>query len=457
MMRSLYSGVSGLKVHQTRMDVIGNNIANVNTVGYKAQRANFSELFYQTTQSASGPNAETGAGGQNPKQVGLGVSLAQISTDITGEGGSQYTGNGLDLKINGDTFFVVNKGGANYYTKAGNFTTDGFGNLVTGSGGSVMGYVAERDEATGDFALQTDELRPISIYSAKYSSTAPAQTTKATLSGNINSEDEKFTSKGVGFVTSDLTVYDSLGNKYTIQMRIEQDANSTTGYSMYPAKIFKGNEEVPDMTIEFAGGAETDITAVDGKTYKGVEIDFNGTTGKLEDTSPAGVNIVIKDATGAAAPAFQTEIEFDFSSLTTYGGESKLEATAGAADNSGAGKGVGTMISVGIQTDGKIAASYSNGDTVYIGQIAVAQFANAAGLEKQGDNLFASTMNSGEATYMDISAAGQDMSSGVVEMSNVDLATEFTDMIVTQRGYQANSRVITTSDTMIEELLSLKR
>lgn len=457
MMRSLYSGVSGLKVHQTRMDVIGNNIANVNTVGYKAQRANFSELFYQTTQSASGPNAETGAGGQNPKQVGLGVSLAQISTDITGEGGSQYTGNGLDLKINGDTFFVVNKGGANYYTKAGNFTTDGFGNLVTGSGGSVMGYVAERDEATGDFALQTDELRPISIYSAKYSSTAPAQTTKATLSGNINSEDEKFTSKGVGFVTSDLTVYDSLGNKYTIQMRIEQDANSTTGYSMYPAKIFKGNEEVTDMTIEFAGGAETDITAVDGKTYKGVEIDFNGTTGKLEDTSPAGVNIVIKDATGAAAPAFQTEIEFDFSSLTTYGGESKLEATAGAADNSGVGKGVGTMISVGIQTDGKIAASYSNGDTVYIGQIAVAQFANAAGLEKQGDNLFASTMNSGEATYMDISAAGQDMSSGVVEMSNVDLATEFTDMIVTQRGYQANSRVITTSDTMIEELLSLKR
>lgn len=457
MMRSLYSGVSGLKVHQTRMDVIGNNIANVNTVGYKAQRANFSELFYQTTQSASGPNAETGAGGQNPKQIGLGVSLAQISTDVTGEGGSQYTGNGLDLKINGDTFFVINKGGANYYTKAGNFTTDGFGNLVTGSGGSVMGYVAERDEATGDFALQTDELRPISIYSAKYSSTAPSQTTKSTLSGNINSEDEKFTSKGVGFVTSDLTVYDSLGNKYTVQMRIEQDANSTTGYSMYPAKIFKGNEEVTDMTVEFTGGAETDITAVDGNTYKGVEIDFNGTTGKLDDTSPSSVNIIIKDATGAAAPAFQEEIELDFSGLTTYGGESKLEATAGDADNLGAGKGVGTMTSVGIQTDGKIAASYSNGDTVYIGQIAVAQFANAAGLEKQGDNLFASTMNSGEATYMDISAAGQDMSSGVVEMSNVDLATEFTDMIVTQRGYQANSRVITTSDTMIEELLSLKR
>lgn len=457
MMRSLYSGVSGLKVHQTRMDVIGNNIANVNTVGYKAQRASFSELFYQTTQSASGPNAETGTGGQNAKQIGLGASLAQISIDITGEGGSQYTGNGLDLKINGDTFFVVRKGGANYYTKAGNFTTDGFGNLVTGSGGSVMGYVAERDEATGDYVLQTDELRPISIYSSKYSTTPPAQTTKATMTGNINSEDEKFTSKGVGFVTSDLTVYDSLGNKYTVQMRVEQDADSTTGYSMYPAKIFKGNEEVTDMTVEFSGAAAADVNAVDGNTYKGVKLEFNGTTGKLADTSATGINIVIKGADDNAAPAFQTEIELDFSELTTYGGETDLESTAGDSDKLGAGKGVGTMTSVGIQTDGKIAASYSNGDTVYIGQIAVAQFINAAGLEKQGDNLFASTMNSGEATYMDISAAGQDMSSGVVEMSNVDLATEFTEMIVTQRGYQANSRIITTSDTMIEELLSLKR
>ena len=457
MMRSLYSGVAGLKVHQTRMDVIGNNIANVNTVGFKSQRVNFSELFYQTTQIASGPNAENGTGGQNAMQIGLGTSVAQISVNITGEGGSQPTGNGLDLKINGDTFFIINDGGAQYYTKAGNFTTDEFGNLVTGSGGYVMGYTAERDPETGDFKLQTDELRPIAIYNEKYNTTEPAQTTEATLVGNINSEDEKFTSKGVGFVTSDLTVYDSLGNKYTIQMRIEQDDDSTTGYSMYPAKIFKGNDEVTDMTVSFSGDAASDITAIDGNTYPGVALTFNGTTGKLEDTSPSNISIIINGADGAPAPAFQEPINLDFSTLTTYGGETDLESNAGDVDNQGAGKGVGTMISVGIQTDGKVVATYSNGDTEYIGQVAVAQFANAAGLEKAGDNLFASTMNSGEANVMDITAAGQDMSSGVIEMSNVDLATEFTDMIVTQRGYQANSRVITTSDTMIEELLNLKR
>lgn len=457
MMRSLYSGVAGLQIHQTRMDVIGNNIANVNTVGYKAQRASFSELFYQTTQVASGPNAETGAGGQNAKQIGLGASVAQISTDITGEGGTQSTGNGLDLKINGNTFFVIEKGGAKYYTKAGNFTTDGAGRLVTGSGGHVMGYVAERDPDTGDYVLQTDELRPIQIYGSKYNQTPPAQTTEANMTGNINSEDEKFTSKGVGFATSDLTVYDSLGNLYTIQMRIEQDAGSTTGYTMYPAKIFKGTEEVTDMSVSFTGAAATAVTGIDGNTYNGVALTFNGTTGTLEDTSPTSVSIVINGADGNPAPAFQIPINFDFSNITTYGSETKLESVYGDYDNLGSGKGVGKMISVGIQTDGKIAATYSNGDTVYIGQIAVAQFQNAAGLEKVGDNLFSATRNSGEANVMDISAAGEDMSSGVVEMSNVDLATEFTDMIVTQRGFQANSRIITTSDTMIEELLSLKR
>ena len=457
MMRSLYSGVAGLKVHQTKMDVIGNNIANVNTVGFKAQRVNFSELFYQTTQTASGPNSETKTGGQNAKQIGLGSSVAQISTNIAGEGGSQSTGNALDLKINGDTFFVVDQSGSKYYTKAGNFTTDAFGDLVTGSGGHVLGYVASRNEETGDFELQTDELRPITIYGSEFSTTAPAQTTASTIVGNINSEDEKFTSNGVGFLTSDLTIYDSLGNKYTIQMRIEQDDDSTTGYSMYPAKIFKGNDEITDMTVEFTGAAATAVNALDGNTYQGVHMDFSGTTGRLLDTSASEVSIVIKGADGNPAPAFQEEVLYDFSTLTTFGGESKLESNAGDSDNIGAGKGVGTMISVGIQTDGKVVASYSNGDTAYIGQIAVAQFSNAAGLEKVGDNLFAATMNSGVANTMDISAAGQSMTSGVIEMSNVDLAQEFTDMIVTQRGYQANSRVITTSDTMIEELLSLKR
>ena len=450
MMRSMYSAVSGLKTHQTRMDVIGNNIANVNTVGFKSQRATFSELFYQTTQSASGPNAATSTGGQNAKQIGLGSNVAQISVNITNEGGSQSTGNDTDLKINGQEFFIVQKGGADYYTKAGNFTTDGFGNLVTGSGGYVMGYTAQRDPVTGDFVLMTDELRPLSLYGEEYMLTAPNQTTAAKMTGNINSSDEDFTSDGLGYKTSDMYIYDSLGNTYNIQFRIEQDADSTTGYTLSINKIFNGTDEVTSLAAKFNGGDDS------------IHIDFDPTKGTVISDKAFSLSI-FKATDGVAgtdlADTFPQEISVDLGEMTNYGSDYSVVANKGdgTIENQGAGKAVGKMISVAIQTDGKIISSYDNGDTLCIGQIAVASFANAAGLEKIGDNLFASTLNSGMANVNDVTAFGDDMSSGVLEMSNVDLATEFTNMIVTQRGYQANSRVITTSDTMIEELLNLKR
>ena len=463
MMRSLYSGVSGLKVHQTGMDVIGNNIANVNTVGFKSQRATFSELFYQTTQSASGPNAATSTGGQNAKQIGLGSNVAQISVNITNEGGSQSTGNDTDLKINGQEFFIVQKGGADYYTKAGNFTTDGYGNLVTGSGGYVMGYTAERDPLTGDFVLMTDELRPLSLYGEEYMLTAPNQTTAAKMTGNINSSDEDFTTDGLSYKTTDMYIYDSLGNTYNVQFRIEQDAGSTTGYSLSINKIFNGTDEVKSMGALFSyidgqGNQVDDAismpiqfdptkgTVISNKTFS-LSM-FNATNGVVNDKADAN-----------KYDTFPQDITVDLGEMTNYGSDYSVVANKGdgSIQNQGAGKAVGKMISVAIQTDGKIISSYDNGDTLCIGQIAVASFANAAGLEKIGDNLFASTLNSGMANVNDVTAFGDDMSSGVLEMSNVDLATEFTNMIVTQRGYQANSRVITTSDTMIEELLNLKR
>lgn len=452
MMRSLYSGVSGLKVHQTGMDVIGNNIANVNTVGFKSQRATFSELFYQTTQSASGPNAATSTGGQNAKQIGLGSNVAQISVNIKNEGGSQPTGNDMDLKINGQEFFVVQKGGTKYYTKAGNFTTDGYGTLVTGSGGYVMGYAALRDNATGDFVLQTDELRPISVYGEEYKLTAPSQSTQGKITGNINSSDEDFTADGLGYKTADMYVFDSLGNSYNVQFKIEQDAGSTTGYSLSINNIFTGTDKVDSMVALFNG------------TDASIDIDFDPTQGTVV-TNPRNFELTIYQApAGGGTPTdradtFPSSIIVDFGSITNYGSDYSIVANKGdgSIDNVGAGKAVGKMISVAFQTDGKVIASYDNGDTICIGQIAVASFANPAGLEKIGDNLFASTLNSGTANVNDVTAFGDDMSSGVLEMSNVDLATEFTNMIVTQRGYQANSRVITTSDTMIEELLNLKR
>ena len=463
MMRSMYAGVAGLKTHQTKMDVIGNNIANVNTVGFKSQRATFSELFYQTTQSASGPNAATSTGGQNAKQIGLGSNVAQISVNITNEGGSQSTGNDTDLKINGQEFFIVQKGGADYYTKAGNFTTDGYGNLVTGSGGYVMGYTAERDPLTGDFVLMTDELRPLSLYGEEYMLTAPNQTTAAKMTGNINSSDEDFTTDGLSYKTTDMYIYDSLGNTYNVQFRIEQDAGSTTGYSLSINKIFNGTDEVKSMGALFSyidgqGNQVDDAismpiqfdptkgTVISNKTFS-LSM-FNATNGVVNDTADAN-----------KYDTFPQDITVDLGEMTNYGSDYSVVANKGdgSIQNQGAGKAVGKMISVAIQTDGKIISSYDNGDTLCIGQIAVASFANAAGLEKIGDNLFASTLNSGMANVNDVTAFGDDMSSGVLEMSNVDLATEFTNMIVTQRGYQANSRVITTSDTMIEELLNLKR
>ncbi len=444
-MRSLYSGVSGLKIHQTKMDVIGNNIANVNTVGFKSQNVSFSELFYQTTQSATGPNAETSTGGKNAKQIGLGASVAQISTNITAEGGTQSTGNAFDLKINGSSFFVIQKGGSNYYTKAGNFTTDAFGNLVTGSGAYVMGYTAARDPLTGDFVLQNDELRPINLYGAEYMQTDPAQTTEATMTGAINPADEKFNE--TGYITTTLWAYDSLGSKYGIQMKITNDPTDPTSYTMTPMAVYKGNTQV--------SGVEAQITG-DGVTANSLTIKFSGTTGYV--VSPTDTNFQINVTDGSAnLDAFQEAINVDFSQLKCYEAESKVITEAGSKDEIGAGKAVGTMIELGIQQDGKIVASYTNGDTAVIGQILVAQFANAAGLQKQGDNLFSSTLNSGDARVSDITALGEDMSSGVIEMSNVDLAEEFTNMIVTQRGFQANSRIITTSDTMLEELINLKR
>jgi len=436
MMRSLYSGVSGLKAHQTKMDVIGNNIANVNTVGYKSQSVMFSDLFYQTTQTATGANETTGTGGQNAKQIGLGAQLSSISTNITGEGGSQSTGNALDIKINGSSFFIVENGGSTYFTKAGNFTTDANGNLVTQSGGYVMGYSAARNE-NGDYVLQTDQLRKLSLRGAEYLTTAPAQTISATFTGNINPSDEEYSATGSQRITRLINVYDNLGNLFSVQVAIEK--TSSTQYEMFATgKVFSGNTELTSQELAAQGN---------------ITLEFDPENGVIVGDETFEITF-----TGTSAEPFVDPLTVDVSALTVYGSETTIDSARGI-DGEGSGKPVGNMISVGIDTSGNIIGAYDNGDNVIIGQLAVATFSNPSGLEKAGNNLFAATLNSGDFNGIGstIDAVGEDFSTGVVEMSNVHLASEFTDMIVTQRGFQANSRVITTSDTMIEELLSLKR
>ena len=421
MMRSLYSGVSGLKVHQTKMDVIGNNIANVNTVGFKSSTVTFKDVFYQTTQSASGPNETTGTGGQNAKQIGLGVSLGSISKNITSEGGSQRTDNPFDMKLSGDGFFIVNKAGVNYFTRAGAFTTDAAGNLVNGDGYNVMGWQADKD---GN--VIKDTVSKLTIKTADKLQTAAAKTKKTSFTGNITGY--------TGGITMSAQIYDSVGQQYLLTFNV---AKTTTAnqYTITPT------------TLKSTDG--TDYSAALPTTQTTLTFDAN----KGTVTAPADpVDLDINWQGANIAGRDKQTISFDFSGLTSV-------ATETSTHSSSDGKAVGKMTGVGVQTDGRIIAAYSNGDNVCIGQIAVATFDNPAGLEAVGNTMYQTTMNSGtfDGIGEDVSAGGGSITTGVLEMSNVDLSTEFTEMITTQRGFQANSRIITVSDTMIEELTNLKR
>ena len=435
MMRALYSGVSGLKTHQTKMDVIGNNIANVNTVGYKSQSVSFSDVLYQTTQSASGPNTATGRGGTNAMQIGLGSKVASMSTSVSDPGGSQATNNPFDLMINGDSMFIVNDGTQNFFTRAGNFTTDAAGNLVTSAGYSVMGWQAD---ANGN--IQRATVSPLAIYSSENKYATPTQTTKTTITGNINKNDESFSS-AAGTISTNVSFYDNLGYEYRATLSIKQDAADPYSYNITCTGMACNGKDM--------GLAEADLQAV----LNNYNIKFKDADGSLDTGNP--MTLTVK----GLGNSFDQDITVDISQITCFGKDTSLVPKKGGAGGQDAGLAAGKMTTVSIQTDGKIIAGYDNGATKTLGQIVVATFPNLAGLEKAGSNLYTATMNSGEfdGIGQDITADGGSFAPGYVEMSNVDLAGQFTDMITTQRGFQSNSRIITVSDTLLEELINLKR
>ena len=562
MMRSLYSGVAGLKTHQTRMDVIGNNIANVNTTAYKSSSMTFSELMSQTTQKASGANATTGVGGTNAKQIGLGVKAGAINTAITTQGSAQSTGNPFDIMITGDNFFVVSNGSENFFTRDGSFYVDGAGNLaMTSTGYNVMGWGV--DETTGN--IKQDTVTALRIMSAANMTYPPEATTQANISGILDENDKDVTS--ANGKTVNLNFFDARGYSYTAKFTFKQSGEPNTNvYSMeltklldstgaeidisaldfgnrtqqkmetkvtlntdaymWDGKVLKtkdGTTEVANLadifnqdgslitpqddaaaqkqqkaldaiakaygyegsTDEFLNlyitsaadpkqqltmqdllgnmmaGKTTDILPADGSTitmegryFEGTTVVFNKDTAKLESVGGSTTNLGINAAFSQLGGNF-SDITIDLSECTNY--DNKGTSTIGAT--SGDGRRLGDMIGVSIQKDGMIYASYDNGMTKLLGQIATAAFANASGLEKEGDNLYSATLNSGEfdGIGVDITAGGGYMSPGQLEMSNVDLSSEFTEMITTQRGFQANSRIITVSDTLLEELTNLKR
>lgn len=474
MMRSLYSGISGLSVHQTKMDVIGNNIANVNTVGFKASYVNFSDVFYQTLQSATGPNGTTGAAGQNAMQIGLGSKVGSIVSSPDKTGGAQRTDNPFDIMINGSSFFVVNSGGSNYFTKAGNFTVDGNGTLCTSSGATVMGWQVDPDDPT---KTKADTVSALKIMSPENVYSAPEATTDVYVSGNIDQKDEQIAAGASGKVVN-LSFYDNLGQAYNAKLVLKQDATDPSQYTVEldditdsngDSILSKSNGATPPVyagtgfTVAFGGASYTVNTTTGEIETTGTlpKVSFNGSTGEFEFAGAAGSNGLDMAISSTGDNPFASSINVDFSTITMYAGSgsSNLESTMGDLDGLGTGRKAGNMSGLSVDTNGKIYGTYDNGDSRLLGQIAVASFSNPAGLESVGGNMFAETQNSGkfDGVGQDVSSDGGSFTTGVLEMSNVDLSAQFTEMITTQRGFQANSRIITTSDTLLEELINLKR
>ncbi len=502
MMRSLYSGVSGLRVHQTRMDVIGNNIANVNTVGFKSSSTQFSDILYQTSSPATGPNDAMGVAGINAMQIGLGASLAAITTKITGTGGSQRTDQWSDLMIEGDSFFIVNNNGTNYFTKAGSFNVDANGNLCTPSGALVMGWqVSESDPSQ----CTSDRVSALRVMSPDKMFSEPEATTNCIITGNIDQNDTQLAPDAEGRMAN-VQFYDNLGNLFTLALNIKHTGEEgetdgvTNTYSIRMVDVYdekgksvfveeyeeegvikyrqKESQNAPTLNGEEVtiGEVDEDTGAFTIETTDAPTITFDPVGGRFVSVTPPSdleegegggdeeTNKFITFNLGAETEGVPyRQIKIDLSALTMFAqsGTTTLECARGTRESAveGAGKPVGNMTGLSIDKFGKIFGTYDNGDQLLLCQIAVATFANAAGLEAVGNNMFATTQNSGnfDGIGKSILATGGKFSTGVLEMSNVDLANEFTDMIITQRGFQANSRIITTSDTLLEELINLKR
>ena len=347
MMRALFSGVSGLKAHQTRMDVIGNNIANVNTVAYKSQSMTFSEVFYQTTQTATGPNATTGKGGTNAMQIGLGSSVGAISTAMTTEGATERTDNTTDLAITGsNAFFIVSNAGTTYFTRAGNFTKDESGALVTQSGANVMGW--QIDATTGE--VVKDKVSKLYLDSPEFRYTLPERTTGLTLTGNIDSSSTED-------LAATLNFYDSLGSSYqaTIVFHREGQTGNDVTYSIAGSTITKDGESTT-LTIETSDSLVfNSVTGLSNEANSNITFTIGSDTAndpQLDSIGSVGDHTLTVDMSGI-------KMIKDNSSIKQTDGI--LDPVSGAYV--GGGKAVGTMTSYGIDTTGRFVASYSNGDT----------------------------------------------------------------------------------------------
>ncbi|TCL57886.1 flagellar hook protein FlgE [Hydrogenispora ethanolica] len=454
MMTSMYSGVSGLKAQQQKLNVIGNNIANVNTAGYKAQTVSFSDLLSQTLSSATGANATTNTGGTNPIQVGLGVSVAAVTTNMS-VGSTQSTGNYTDVAIGGDGFFIVQGGSVGEYqfTRAGNFGVDEEGNLVV-NGYKVCGWEEYSVDSDGNYVFNTQQdVEPLNLFSDSTNGNkqiiAPQATTAASITGSLDpAEDANGTALNTitiplpdtASASTTMTVYDALGNSYEVKANL---------YKCY-------TDETTNTTSYYWTVDSTDTSALAVSGASGyIEFDSSGKIVTTDTTNYDTNPTITLTPQGSNAGAAAFEVSLDFSKISYYSSSTGSGISVASVD----GYESGDLQDITIGSDGVIYGVYSNDQTQPLGMIALAVFSNSSGLEKIGDNLYTTTANSGDFTggvAAGTSGSGT-LSTGTLEMSNVDLSEQFSEMMITQRAYQANSKVITTTDNILEVLVNLIR
>ncbi len=411
MLRSMFSAISGLRAHQTKMDVTGNTIANVNPVGYKSSTTVFQDTLSQVVRAGGAPAADRG--GTNPAQIGLGVKVAAITTNWT-QGATQSTGRSTDFMIEGDGFFVTRSGTEQLYTRAGSFDFDGAGKLVTPDGSVLQGWMA-----TGTGAINTNG--PIGDLSVPYGQIVnPRASTAGSLLGNLPADAATGTT-----VTSAITMYDTLGNPQNVT------------YS---------------LTKMGANDWDLDVIANGVTLINDAAVTYNAAGVMTAPAAPFTLSVNPNTVNAAAFPSWNTAVTIDLSGVTQFGGSS----TVTAPNQNGYAQ--GSLQSFQLGNDGTIMGVYSNGLRQPLGKLALASFNNPGGLEKAGSSTFRVGDNSGVAMVGEAGAGGRGvLNSGALEMSNVDLAEEFTGLIVAQRGFQANSRVITSSDEILQDLVNLKR
>jgi flagellar hook protein FlgE len=466
MMRSLFSGVSGLQNHQTRMDVIGNNIANINTTGFKRNRVNFQDILYQQLQGAARPTDDLG--GVNPKEVGLGMSIASIDT-LHIQGSLQATGVPTDLAITGNGFFVLDDAGTQLYTRAGAFSVDSGGIMVNPANGmKVQGWMSR--EIEGYSVL--DVSSPIEQLVIPVGGKDPAKaTTMIQFACNLDKRIAELPENPTGAQIRDATwsttidIFDSFGDKHILQVQFTRVPGTANSWNA-AVNVDPQNETPTNATIGFGEEAP----AAGGPTTFIVNFSNNGTLLSAEDGAgnvSGGTGMVQMNAAYDVQTATPNEdgtpVRQGFvlnpipvggivNSLTQYAESSSSKAVEQD------GRTMGYLDNFKIDQSGVITGIYSNGTTRTIGQVAMASFPNQGGLEKAGDNTFRVSNNSGLANIGPSGIAGKGkIVAGTLEMSNVDMADQFVDMIVTQRGFQANSKTIQTADQLLQELLTLKR